>query len=341
MYRTKDFDPLSYDIYHIGLSGGKDSAGALLWLRYKSGWPMSRVQVTTNETDNEDSLTYGFLALLAKKTGLPITVIQPELGFWDLVQKKKRFPSAKTRFCTQHLKVVPSMRYIEEQKKNGRILLLSGIRREEGKASNDRGDRLEYQYNDSYGCDEFLPVYEHTLADIWNLHRQFLELDDVIMLIEDDPDPHFDQPHPLSATLTIREYLIERMRRHGIPRNPLYDMGATRVGCFPCINSRKREIRALEIYRPGRVDFIETQEGNLGGANDEMYSSFFARNTVPLSHRSREIITATGQAMRVATIRDVVRWSRTAYGGRRYQFDFMAFQDDDSPEACDVRGMCE
>lgn len=37
--------------------------------------------------------------------------------------------------------------------------------------------------------------------------------------------------------------------RHGVPVNPLYRRGHDRVGCFPCIYSRKDEIRLIAAWR--------------------------------------------------------------------------------------------
>ena len=81
-----EFDPLDYDIYHLGVSGGKDSTAAMLWLVYESGWPTSRMIVTFCDTDNEDSLTYNYLALLSERV-FPIETVYPELGFYELALK--------------------------------------------------------------------------------------------------------------------------------------------------------------------------------------------------------------------------------------------------------------
>ena len=48
-----------------------------------------------------------------------------------------------------------------------------------------------------------------------------------------------------------------------IPPNPLYLQGATRVGCFPCINSRKSEIDQVGKLWPERIDQIDRLEQEL------------------------------------------------------------------------------
>lgn len=52
-------------------------------------------------------------------------------------------------------------------------------------------------------------------------------------------------------------------RRHGLAPNPLYLMGATRVGCWPCISARKKEIALIAREDPGRIDTIRALETEL------------------------------------------------------------------------------
>ena len=49
-------------------------------------------------------------------------------------------------------------------------------------------------------------------------------------------------------------------RRHGLAPNPLYAMGATRVGCWPCIHARQSEILLVADTDPGRIAEIRALE---------------------------------------------------------------------------------
>lgn len=49
-------------------------------------------------------------------------------------------------------------------------------------------------------------------------------------------------------------------KRHGLAPNPLYAMGASRVGCWPCIHARKSEIRLVADSDPARIDEIRALE---------------------------------------------------------------------------------
>lgn len=314
-----------YDIFYLGVSGGKDSTAVFLWLIYESGFDPGKIIVTFCDTGNEDDLTYAYLDMLREIW--PIQIVKPEHDFWQLAKRKKRFPSRRARFCTSFLKIIPTRDHVYDLQQAGKnILLLNGVRSDEAHASNDRGKVSAFGWDESTGCDIYRPILDWSIDDVWAIHKKYLPDDASVKLVEADP--------LLSAG--HKAELIAKIEAHGIPRNPLYDMGARRVGCFPCINSAKLEIRAMAKYRPERIDFIEHQETSFNNKNK--FCTLFSRNTVPPMHRRKEIVTNSGRKMMVCTIRDVVAWSKTAYGGKQYEMDLFTF--DDLP-ACDIGGYCE
>jgi len=50
------------------------------------------------------------------------------------------------------------------------------------------------------------------------------------------------------------------LERHGLPANPLYKLGAGRVGCFPCVLTRHAELRRLGAMLPEVWDRIAELE---------------------------------------------------------------------------------
>lgn len=278
-------------INYCGISGGKDSAAVLLWLIHESGVPRESIRATFCDTHNEHELTYRHIVLLSnylvENHCAPIVTLEPELGFLDLAKKKGRFPSRKARFCTQHLKVIPSRKDVTELIRKGyEVIVHSGVRASE---SVTRAKLIERGFDDMFGCVVNRPLLKWTLEDVIAYHAKF-----------------------------------------GVPLNPLYSYGAKRVGCFPCINSGKAEIRMISLKFPERIDEIRIAERQIG-----KISTFFARKTVPERFRSLEVQTKKGP-MKVATIDDVVRWSHT---GERAQGHF---SDDDSTLICPSGlGMCE
>jgi 3'-phosphoadenosine 5'-phosphosulfate sulfotransferase (PAPS reductase)/FAD synthetase len=64
------------------------------------------------------------------------------------------------------------------------------------------------------------------------------------------------------------------LERHGVPANPLYSLGAKRVGCFPCIMTRHAELLRLHRTLPEVWDRIAELEAAAG-------RSFFPPDYIP------------------------------------------------------------
>jgi 3'-phosphoadenosine 5'-phosphosulfate sulfotransferase (PAPS reductase)/FAD synthetase len=317
----------AFDIYHVGISGGKDSTALALWTWYESGLPHQRIRITFCDTDNEDALTYAFLALLRQH--MPIEVIKPERGFYELARSKKRFPSTKARFCTQYLKVIPTREHLRALQCAGHsVVRFNGVRRAEAHSSNQRGAAALWEFHDGDCVWIHRPILFYTLEQVWELHRRYLSLDAVCAIVAADP----------TMKAARKAQLIGRLRRHGMVRNPLYDMGAVPLGCYPCINSRKAELRGLSRFRPERIAFLAEKERWVGEVNGGI-STFFPRGYIPLHLHSQTVVIA-GTPYQVPTIADVMNWAQTARGGRQYDIDW---DDDDLPpaSACDIGGLCE
>ena len=267
---------------HIGISGGKDSTALLLWAVYESGYPSESLSVTFCDTGNEHELTYAQIRLLSERVH-PVATLKPPLDFYQLAHKKGRFPSPTRRFCTQHLKLIPTREHVKKLLLAGDdVLLHSGVRADE---STERAGLPERQWDDYFDAEVYRPLLRWTIDDVWAIHE-----------------------------------------RYGIPRNPLYALGAKRVGCLPCIMSRKDEVRMIAKRFPARIDLIREAERSVPSRAG--IATFFSRKTTPLAQRSRELITKKGERMFVPTIDDVVRWSQTARGGLQYLLDFEDASDD-------------
>lgn len=118
-------------------------------------------------------------------------------------------------------------------------------------------------------------------------------------------------------------------RRHGIPRNPLYDQGMNRVGCMPCVNCAKGELREIAERFPEHVDRIAEWERVVADASKSGGATFFAAATDPMD---------VDRPGTYAGIRTVVQWSRTARGGRQYAMFF----DQQPGGGCNSdQGLCE
>ena len=117
-------------------------------------------------------------------------------------------------------------------------------------------------------------------------------------------------------------------RRHGLKLNPLYGMGFERVGCLPCINSSKKDIRLVAQLFPWAIEKIRDWEQEVRAASRMSCSTFFHATTTPGGDGSP------------VQIDEVVRWSKTRRGAR--QFDMMAYFEPPTSEVCVyVGGLCE
>jgi 3'-phosphoadenosine 5'-phosphosulfate sulfotransferase (PAPS reductase)/FAD synthetase len=287
---------MSDTIYHVGVSGGKDSAACLLWLRYKSGIDPADLIATFSDTGNEHDLTYQHVAYLSEHVH-PIQTLKPPLDFYELAESKGRFPSARARFCTEHLKLNVTFEFLASLPDDNLVVTHSGVRADESPERAKLKEVDSIQMSSAYDYRELevrRPLLTWTLDDVLAIHKEF----DVLM-------------------------------------NPLYKMGFRRVGCMPCVMSRKEEIRLIAHTFPDRIDRIRKLENKMGTA------TFFHANTVPLSQRSQDYTTKGGEEIKIATIDDVVRWSHTSHGGQQYPFEFEDGPNDGSRPCANKFGYCE
>jgi len=279
-------------IYHIGVSGGKDSSALLLWMVRESGISPEKIRASFCDIGNDHEWTIEHVKYLNENVH-PIETIRPERNFFELALDKKRFPSTKARFCTQHLKIYPTQDHIQQLRYAGfEPIAVSGVRADE---SEDRRYLPEWDYSGTLLCHSWRPLISWTISDVLEIHK-----------------------------------------RHGIPLNPLYSLGAQRVGCWPCIMSRKEEIRMIALMFPDRINEIRSAEQEFEKRYGR-YSSFFPANHIPERFRTKPYKRKDGTWMMVCTIDDVVRWSMT---GDQAQGSYLDSSQPTEPVTCSS-GFCE
>jgi len=127
--------------------------------------------------------------------------------------------------------------------------------------------------------------------------------------------------------------VIEIHQRHGFAPNPLYLMGARRVGCWPCIHACKAEIKLMAELDPGRVTEIREMERHVAA---ECRRKFEARGETENAKGIPGFFRASIPGMdRHPTVDEVVQWSGTARGGRQMMLL------DTADAGCVRWGMCE
>lgn len=130
---------------------------------------------------------------------------------------------------------------------------------------------------------------------------------------------------------TVEEVLAIH-HRHGVPLHPHYHRGHGRVGCWPCINASKEEIRLLADADPSRIDLIRSLEV-------EVRQERAARNaSKPGRYEHHEGTFFQSRIDRSGTqpIDSVVEWARTDKGGRQ-----LPLLPADPTGGCFRWGLCE
>lgn len=198
-------------------------------------------------------------------------------AFLDLCIIHGRFPSKKAKFCTQELKLIP-MEHTRRPLWDQGISTVDWI----GERAQESQDRAK---------------------------KNVL---DVELLESGARRVRYRPIHGLT-----HQEVFAIARRHGLKPNPLYLMGASRVGCWPCINSKKEEIGLIVKHSPEKIDWLREAERivslvsrrDVDGTGD--FATFFSADKVPgdPADWSR------------AQIDKVVAWTRTSRGGR--QFDMI------------------
>jgi len=127
--------------------------------------------------------------------------------------------------------------------------------------------------------------------------------------------------------------VIDIHKRHGLPPNPLYLRGSSRVGCYPCILSRKDEIRQVADNDPQRIDQIRELEAEVARRARERHARQGVEHTTdPTFFQAK-----TGGTGLCWPIDRVVEWSRTSRGGKQLEL----FAAGASDAGCMRWGLCE
>lgn len=125
------------------------------------------------------------------------------------------------------------------------------------------------------------------------------------------------------------EQVVQFSLSRRVQLNPLYRMGMGRVGCFPCCNVNKAELRQISVRGPEHIDRIADWERRVGMCSKLGYSTFMTD-----AHEAKD----RRKIFHDLNIRSRVDWSKTTHGGRQYDLLFNAV----APTACSsAYGLCE
>lgn len=118
----------------------------------------------------------------------------------------------------------------------------------------------------------------------------------------------------------------------GIVPNPLYKQGMGRVGCMPCINANKSELKQIGLRFPDHVARISEWEALVLAASKRGGATF-----IPAENGGKFVQNSLAHA-KAKDIYAVIEWANTSRGGK--QFSLLTALEE--PTACaSSYGLCE
>ena len=306
----------------VSVSGGKDST-ALLLLAIVQEAP--NLQAVFADTGHEHQQTYDYVHYLAQATGVPIRWVKAD--FSEQIARKRLYVDTKWReegvpdliveqaLAVLHPTGIPFLdlclwkgrfpstkkRFCTTELKVSPLIeqVMLPLMDEGGMVLSWQGVRAEESLARRY-----LPECDEVGGGLFN-YRPILhwKVADV-----------FDAHHLM-----------------GIKPNPLYLQGAGRVGCMPCVNCNKDELRQIAQRWPEEVDRVREWERLVSLASKRGCSTFFSAVNDP-TYKEGDIITHEDYG-----IDRMVEWSMTSRGGR--QFDLTRVFADAS-SCSSIYGLC-
>jgi 3'-phosphoadenosine 5'-phosphosulfate sulfotransferase (PAPS reductase)/FAD synthetase len=284
---------LEVEVKHVvGLSGGIDSQAVSLWVRNRYGTE-DVILLNSNAGGNEHPLTVAHIQQYSRDVH-PVVVIRPELqDLW----KTEGF--AETKGLDSHEPL--TFPRLAELKKR-------------------------FPARKSQFCTYFLKIAPTVRWIQENLAgEEYIRYSGVR---RDESEKRSDTPfqawddtfdceviHPIADW--TKQMCFDYVKAHKEEYNPLYALGFERVGCAPCVNSGKEDIRRWADRFPEMIAKVRSWELRVG-------KTFFPpviKSGIP------------------NWIDEVVAWSRTDHGG--IQFNILKSAEFERPSCESKFGLCE
>lgn len=310
----------------VSISGGKDSTATLL---VALALEVPNLQAVFADTGHEHAQTYEYVQYLAEATGVPIRWVKAE--FSQQIARKRAVVETKWRGHGVPESIVQAALEILHPTGNPFLDLCIWKGRfpstkvrfctEELK----RNPIIEQVFIPLMNGDDMLLSWQGVRSDE-SLARRFLpECDEV-------GGGLFNYRPILKWNV---EAVFEAHRAFGIKPNPLYLQGAGRVGCMPCVNCAKEELREIGDRWPDEVARVREWERLVSLASKRGSSTFFTATNDPTVSARDDIHYATHGIDRM------IEWARTGRGGREFDL-FEAMDRDKRMSSCNsAYGLCE
>jgi 3'-phosphoadenosine 5'-phosphosulfate sulfotransferase (PAPS reductase)/FAD synthetase len=282
----------------IFFSGGKDSQASLIWAVLKYG--VNNCEAVFCDTGWEHPQTYEHINTVTKQLGVNLVTLKSSKydGMIDLAKKKGRFPSTKARFCTEELKSKPAIDYVLSHQEH--LIVIEGIRKNESFSRSKMEPECAY--------------FRYYFEPMANGKKHSYRGKEVRQWCKEWNADRFRPIFDWTAEMVMDYILL-----NGQTPNPLYYQGFGRVGCFPCIMARHKEIMLIAENHPQQMDKLRDAENQVG-------KTFFPPNYIPARFC---------QNKQYPTIEDVEKY----LSEKNATLDM--FDDGGQPGCMSMYGLCE
>lgn len=301
----------------ISVSGGKDSTALLLLALERE---MPNLSAVFADTGHEHPMTYEYVDYLEQETGVAITRVKA--SFAAQIAKKREFIVAN---------------WPEDRIERALELLVpTGIPMLDLCLWKGRMPSTKARF-----CTQelkVLPILKRVLipklkefGKVWSwqgVRAGESRARAKLPVIDRDGDlPRIYNYRPILSWSSAE--VFEMHAKHGIKPNPLYKLGMNRVGCMPCIHSRKSELAEISRRFPEEIDRVAQWEALVSQVS-KMGSTTWI-NTAAHSKTDDSHYTTHG-------IHEAARWAKTTRGGK--QFDLLN-EAEEIPSCRSAYGLCE
>lgn len=317
-------------VHVVSISGGKDSAATILLALNRCA--AGSVIPIFCDTGNEHAEVYNYLAYLEQ--ALDISIVRLKADFSDQIAAKRRFiANDQRRSRDKHGR---RQRWSNKAKRRALAVLYPtgnpflDLCLWKGRFPARKAQFCTEELKRNMAVSYQLDLIDHGFNVVsWQGVRRDESQNRRNAKKIERIGPHLYAFRPLVEwnAAQVFEYCASK----GLEPNPLYKQGMSRVGCMPCINAGKDELRQIAARFPESLEEKGRWEMLVGQASKRGFSTFFNKELHGGFNSDQRIMAAN-------RIEAVVHWAHTSRGGR--QLDMLATVGE--PSACSsAYGLCE
>ncbi|EXB27787.1 exsB family protein [Acinetobacter baumannii 1437282] len=294
----------------VSISGGKDSTATLL---LAMAWDVENLQAVFADTGHEHPATYEYVEYLESTLGIEILKVKADFSFE--IQRKREY--VKTKWREKGVPESTIENALSVLKPTGNPFLDLCLWKSRFPSTRTRFCTSELKVKPIQQL--FYPILDDGhMIQSWqgvradeSIERRYLpECNEVVQgLYNYRPILKWSAKDVFQAHFDM-----------GIKPNPLYKQGMGRVGCMPCINCNKDELKEIAKRFPEEIERVAEWERIVALVSKRQSATFFTSD------------------YRGHGIHELVEWSKTTHGGRHY--DLISLTED-SKACSSAYGLCE